>query len=107
MAGVSEKILERVRRIGDPLCRHGSVVATYVFGSQAWGIPDEESDVDVAAFLEGAEGWDLRKRASVVAEVQRALGDDIELHLFSASVLRSPPLASLAKLIVEKGIRVV
>ncbi|MHB8766591.1 MAG: nucleotidyltransferase domain-containing protein [Deferrisomatales bacterium] len=89
-----------------PLSRHGRVLGTYVFGSYAWGEPDADSDVDVAVFVEGVETWDPRRRASVVAEVQGAVGDDVELHLFPAGALASPPRASLAQLVVNKGVPV-
>ncbi|MBI5442550.1 MAG: hypothetical protein HY900_15215 [Deltaproteobacteria bacterium] len=60
----------------------------------------------MAAFVVGAKNWDLRKRAQIVAEVQGAAGDDIELHRFPASLLPTPPHASPARLFVSKGIPV-
>jgi len=106
VARVPESILSRVRSIRAPLSRHGQVVGTYLFGSFAWGHPDADSDIDVAAFVEGVEAWAPRLRASVIAEIQRAVGDDVELHLFPAGSLLAPPRASLAQLVVEKGLPV-
>lgn len=106
MDRIPEPVLNRVRQIRAPLSRHGAVVATYVFGSFAWGHPRADSDIDVAAFVEGVETWDLRRRAAVIAEVQGIVGDDVELHLLPAASATNPARASLARLVVEKGVAV-
>lgn len=104
MARIPEPVLSRVRQIREPLGRHGAVVATYVFGSFAWGQPHADSDIDVAAFVEGVETWGPRRRAAVIAEVQRLVGDDVEIHLLPAASAANPAPASLARLVVEKGV---
>lgn len=48
------------------LTRLGVVRAAYVFGSHVGGTADAWSDIDVAAFIEGLEHWDIRKHATVI-----------------------------------------
>jgi len=54
------------------------------------GEADADSDIDLAAFIEGADAWDIRERARVVCLVQREAGDHVELHLFPATALTDP-----------------
>lgn len=106
MARVSQAVLNRVRQIRVPLSHHGKVLRTYLFGSLVWGQPTPDSDIDVAVFVDGVEKWDPRRRASVIAEVQQAVGDDVELHLFPGASLSNPARAGLARLILDKGVPV-
>jgi predicted nucleotidyltransferase len=86
------------------LSRYAPVAAAYLFGSQVEGRADKWSDIDVAAFLEGIESWDLTTRAHTAALVQKEAGDDIELHLFSACSLRQPEPASFTAYILAHGV---
>jgi len=106
MAALSEPVLNRVRRIRAPMSRFGTVLGTYVFGSFASGQPGADSDLDVAVFVEGVESWGPRRRAAAIAEVQRVVGDDVELHLLPGLSLKSPPRASLALHVLKQGISV-
>jgi len=79
-------------------------VAAYLFGSRAEGRGDMWSDYDLAVFVEGTEQWDICNLARFCAEVQKEAGDDIELHVFPASKIRSPEPASFAAHIIAYGI---
>ena len=68
------------------------------------GSADEESDIDLAVFLEDIESWDLATRAHTAALVQEKAGDDIELHFFSARSLHQPEVASFAAYILAHGV---
>jgi len=85
------------------LARLGVVRAAYVFGSHAEGTADAWSDIDVAAFMEGLEHWDIRQRATAMATVMEEAGSDVEAHLFPASALHNPPTASFVEYILRHG----
>lgn len=83
----------------------GHVRAAYVFGSQVEGTAHLDSDIDIAAFMDGVENWDVRRRADAVVRVQKRVGWDIEMHLFPASSHDHPPRASFAQHILQHGSR--
>ena len=98
-AGVGRRALAATKI----LARLGVVRAAYVFGSHAKGTADAWSDIDVAAFVEGLEHWDIRKRATAMAIVMEEAGSDVEAHLFPASALHNPPTGSFAEYILRHG----
>ena len=95
---------EKVRASLGVLARRARVRAAYLFGSQVAGTADEWSDIDVAAFIEEAEQWDLQRRVDVCVEVRQEVGDEIELHLFPTESLDNPPKASFAQYILSHGV---
>lgn len=106
MGTVDRAIEDRAAAAVKILSRQGVVRAAYIFGSQAEGTADAWSDIDVAAFIEGLEGWDIRKRAQVMALVMEEAGSNVEAHLFPASVLDDPPRGGFAEYILQHGIPV-
>jgi len=87
------------------LARLGAVRAAYVFGSQVEGRVGPWSDIDVAAFLEGVESWDIQKRARAMALVMVEVGADVEAHLFPVSSLENPDRGGLAEYVLRHGVR--
>lgn len=85
------------------LARLGVVRAAYIFGSHVQGTADAWSDIDIAAFIEGVEHWDIRRRATAMAIVMEEAGSDIEAHLFPASAMDNPPRGSFAQYILRHG----
>lgn len=61
------------------------VTQAYLFGSQIEGIPDENSDIDIAAFSPAADVMDAIKRIELVVDVERQIDASVELHLYGAS----------------------
>lgn len=104
MVTISETIINRSRSALAVLSRFGPIRAAYLFGSQVEGRADRWSDIDIAAFIDGVEGWDIRQRAKTMARVQRECGADIEVHLFAASACENPPPASFAAYILRHGV---
>jgi predicted nucleotidyltransferase len=102
-ANVEGKALAATRT----LARLASVRAAYVFGSHVEGRADRWSDVDVAAFMEGVENWDIERRARAMALVMEEAGLDVEAHLFPASALENPEHGGLAEYILQHGVRIV
>lgn len=88
------------------LARLGAVRAAHVFGSHVEGTADVWSDIDVAAFVEGVEHWDIQKRAEAMAMVMEEAGSDVEAHLFPASALDNPPRGGFAEYVVRHGARI-
>jgi len=106
MAVLDAEIKNRAVEAVKALARRGIVRAAYVFGSHANGRFDEWSDIDVAAFIEGIESWDIWQRTKIMAQVQMEVGYDIEPHLFPAAALQNPKPESFAADVVKKGIRI-
>jgi predicted nucleotidyltransferase len=104
MASLDIKIRQRALAALDLLNQLGSVRAAYVFGSQVDGRSDQWSDIDVAVFMDGVESWDMRKRARLMARVQREIGSDLETHLFSANSMRERESGSFTDYILKTGV---
>jgi predicted nucleotidyltransferase len=104
MARIDPGIEQRAAQALRVLALHMKVCAGYVFGSHVDGTPDAYSDIDLAVFAEGLEGWDMFQRADMTALVQGEVGDDIELHYFPASALESSDPASFAAYVLRHGV---
>ena len=100
-AEVETRALAAVRTLE----RLASVRAAFVFGSHVEGRSDRWSDIEVAAFMEGIENWDIRRRATAMAMVMEEAGSDVEAHLFPASSLEDPPSGGFAEYILRNGVR--
>jgi len=105
MGVVDAVIEEKARAAIRVLARRARVRAAYLFGSQVEGTANPWSDIDVAAFIEQADRWDLRQRVDVRVEAREQVGDDVELHLFPAEALDNPPRASFAQYVLQHGAR--
>lgn len=99
------EVEDRARAAVKTLTRLGVVRAAYIFGSHVAGTTDPWSDIDVAAFIEGLEDWDIRRRATAMALVMEEAGSNVEAHLFPASALDNPPPAGFAQHILQHGTR--
>ncbi|MBZ0170406.1 Nucleotidyltransferase domain protein [Candidatus Methylomirabilis lanthanidiphila] len=106
MAAIDPVIERRSRYAVEVLSRYAPVAAAYLFGSRVEGSANEWSDIDLAAFLEGIESWDVTTRAHTAALVQKEAGDDIELHFFPARSLHQPEPASFAAYILGHGVAI-
>ena len=105
MATLDDLTKSRMRLALRSLSRHAHPVAAYLFGSRAEGRADKWSDYDLAVFIEGAERWDMPSLARFCAAIQKEAGDDIELHVFSATQANSSEPASFAAYIMNHGVR--
>ncbi len=61
------------------------ITHAYLFGSQVEGVPDEHSDIDIAAISPAADAMDVAARVALVVDVERQVGASVELHLYGAS----------------------
>ena len=104
MAVINDLIQKRAREAVKVVARQAHVRAAYLFSSHVEGTAGRFSDIDIAAFVDGAEQWDIRRRARVAVEAQIKVGSDIELHLFPAQLLENPPAASFAAYIKTHGV---
>jgi predicted nucleotidyltransferase len=106
MGTLDPEIAGRALAAAKTLARLGVVRAAYVFGSHVEGTTDAWSDIDVAAFMDGIEHWDIRKRATAMALVMEETGPDVEAHLFPASALDHPAPGGFAEYILRHGTRI-
>lgn len=104
MAAIDGSVKERSRFAVGILGSLGRVRAAFLFGSQASGNATPWSDIDIAAFVEGVERWDIRQRARAMVLVQRAAGTDIEMHLLPASSLSTAAAGSFAAYVLRHGV---
>lgn len=104
MVVLDPRIRDKALLAASVLGRLGSVRAAYVFGSYADGRADQWSDIDLAAFIEGVETWDMEKRAKVMALVMTEASADVETHLFPTSALTAPERGGFAEYILQHGI---
>lgn len=58
------------------------VTQAYLFGSQVEGVPDESSDIDIAAFSPAADAMDAATRVALIVDVERQVDASVELHLY-------------------------
>jgi predicted nucleotidyltransferase len=75
----------------------------FLFGSHIEGTADKYSDIDLGVFVEGLKDWDLQKMVRTSAEVQKEVGDDVELHYFPAGQLDNPETGSFAAFVMTHG----
>ncbi|MBN1918829.1 MAG: hypothetical protein JW889_13065 [Verrucomicrobia bacterium] len=106
MAVLNAEVERRAVAAVGVLRREAAVRAAFVFGSQVNGHVDVWSDIDLAAFVEGAESWDIWRRTRAIVTVQKEIGFDIEPHLFPAASLDDAEPGSFAADVLRHGIRI-
>ncbi len=106
MAVLDAVIEERAKQALRVLSRYAQVKVAYVFGSQVEGKTDEFSDIDIGAFIEEFDRWDLQRRVRTIALVQEEAGDDLEIHFFPSEALTNAEPASFAAYVLKHGIRI-
>lgn len=63
------------------------VTQAYLFGSYVEGIPDEDSDIDIAVFSSAADAMSFDKKVALIIEIERQIDAPVELHLFGEQSL--------------------
>jgi predicted nucleotidyltransferase len=106
MADISDVIRRKAQQAIRVLAQQAHVRAAYLFGSHVDGTADQDSDIDIAAFIDEARQWDIRRRARAAVETQKQTGYEIELHIFPADLLDNPPSASFAAYVQHHGVRI-
>ncbi len=61
------------------------ITQAYLFGSHVEGVPDDNSDIDIAAFSPAADAMDTAAKVALVIDVERQIDASVELHLYGAS----------------------
>ena len=61
------------------------VTQAYLFESQVEGVPDENRDIDIAAFSPAADAMDTATKVALMVDVERQVGASVELHLYGTS----------------------
>lgn len=104
MAGIDPGVAEKARAALEVLSHITEVDRAYLFGSQVEGRADEWSDIDLAVFIEDLDSWSLKDRLVAAVEVQKEVGDDVEVHFLPSSAARQPTPASFAAWILGHGV---
>ncbi|MBI4556832.1 MAG: nucleotidyltransferase domain-containing protein [Candidatus Hydrogenedentes bacterium] len=105
MATLKARIKSKALAAAKTLRKLGTVRAIYVFGSHVEGRADPWSDIDVAAFMDGIEEWDLQRIVKAMVLVMEDAGSDVEAHLFPASALERAEPASFSEYILRHGVK--
>jgi len=106
MAPLDADVKQRALAARQTLARFGTVRAVYVFGSRVSGSADQWSDIDVAAFMDGIDNWDLQRRARAMTQVQQEAGLNVEAHIFPDTARRHPQRGSFAEHILKHGVHI-
>ena len=94
---------KRAERAVIALSKYVTVVGAYMFGSYVDGRADRWSDIDIGVFVEGLEEWDIMDEIRTCHRIQKEVGNDIEMHFFSAQVLANPEPTSFASYVKKYG----
>jgi len=105
MVDLTDRVVRKAQLAAKTLNTLAPVRAVYLFGSQVEGKANTDSDIDLAAFMDGIENWDMQERAKAMAQVMKEAGFDVEAHLFPAAFLENPPRASFAQYVLRHGAR--
>lgn len=106
MVALDTEVKRRAIEAAAALGRRGTVRAAYVFGSHVEGRADQWSDIDIAAFMDDVESWDLGRRTRILTDLQKEVGYDVEAHLFPSSCLNNAESDSFAAYVLEHGVPV-
>lgn len=106
MAQLNPVIDRKTRAALTAVSRMAHIARAYLFGSQVEGSADRWSDIDLAVFIEGLEKWNLHDRARASAQVQKEVGDDVEVHFLPAQSLQEPEPAGFAAWVMAHGVEV-
>jgi predicted nucleotidyltransferase len=106
MAQLNPLIDQRTHAALRAVSRLAPVARAYLFGSHVEGKADRWSDIDLAVFIEDWGKWDLHDRARASAQVQKEVGDDVEVHFLPAQTLQQGDPAGFAAWIIAHGIEV-
>lgn len=106
MVALNAEVRRRALAAAHTLGHEAPVRAAYLFGSHAEARADQWSDIDLAAFMEGIESWDLDRQTRLILQVQKEVGFDVEPHLFPATALEHAKPGSFASDIVSRGVRI-
>lgn len=84
----------QVEEVGSVIARTMALVKSrlpvsraFLFGSYVEGGADEESDIDVAVFSPAVDKMSFQDKVSLIVEIERQIGDSIDLHLFGSNSL--------------------
>lgn len=104
MAVIDALVEQRARDAVNVLASRANLRAAYLFGSQVEGTAREESDIDVAAFLDDLPEWGIEERVMLAIELRRAFGEDMEFHFYRGELAENPEPASFAQYILRHGV---
>lgn len=102
MALSQSEVMARVQRFVERVARHVPVRQVYLFGSYAGGVPDEDSDIDVAV-ISPAFGANRHNDLALLSRCRMPDAVEIEALPFSERELQELPAGSFLREIVRRG----
>ena len=91
----------------DLIKNHLEISSAYLFGSYVSGDATSDSDIDLAVFSPSLDEIDIDEKITILAQVQQAIGEEIEIHLFSDQCLKEARKTNFYGFIIENGRRIV
>jgi predicted nucleotidyltransferase len=85
---------------------HLSIQRGYLFGSYAYGEPNEYSDIDLAFFSPTIGKMSLDRKMTMLSEVGKKVGYEVEIHLYSSKCLKEARPTNFYGHILKTGKRV-
>ena len=82
------------------------VSSAYLFGSYANGSATKGSDIDLAIFSPAVETIGLEEKINFISLVQKAIGAEIEIHLFPNKKLKEARPSNFYGYILRTGKRI-
>lgn len=102
MALSQTEVIARVQRFLERVARHVPVRQVYLFGSYAGGVPDEDSDIDVAV-ISPAFGVNRHHDLALLSRCRMPDAVEVEALPFSERELHELPAGSFLREIVRHG----
>lgn len=96
----------RAKQAVEEARKHIPVIEAVLFGSYVTGTPHEHSDIDVAIFSPALDGMKHRQALDLLIAIGKAVGRDVEVHLFGERHLRNARPSNFAGHILKVGKRV-
>lgn len=89
MVRSTDEVIDIANRAVDLLRERVPVLEAWLFGSYVDGQPHEYSDIDLAVFSPAVDTMTFMQRVNLIVEIEMAVGDEIEVHLYPESGLRN------------------
>lgn len=82
------------------------VKGAYLFGSYSQGTAHDGSDIDLAAFSPAVDGMTVEEKMDLIARIQKQLGTEVEIHLFSERCLKEARPTNFYGHVLRTGIKI-
>jgi predicted nucleotidyltransferase len=106
MAQPLTKVNKIINQTINCLVEYIPVSSAYLFGSYANGSATKGSDIDLAIFSPAVGTIGLEEKINLISLVQKAIGAEVEIHLFSNKQLKEARPSNFYGYILKTGKRI-